>query len=129
MDRREGKARSSVRSAPGICRRLVALAAPMLLLSGLVTLTIAPPVRALAVRTKLPSLSIDDVKVKEGDSGSRKLVFTVTLSRPAVVRVHYRTSGGTATKKDFKAVHGTLRFDRSTRVAEDHGEGARRHTS
>ncbi len=90
----------------------LALAVPVLLLSGLVTLTIAPPVRAHAVKTRLPSLSIDDAKVKEGDSGSRKLVFTVTLSKPSSVRVHYRTSVGKATKKDFKAVHGTLRFTR-----------------
>ena len=124
----ERNARSNMRSAAGSGRRLVALAVPVLLLSGLVTLTIAPPVRAHAVRAKLPSISIDDAKVKEGDSGTNKLVFTVTLSKPSVVRVHYRTSGGTATKKDFKAVHGTLRFNRST-VAEDHGEGDRRRAA
>ncbi|MEO8425286.1 MAG: Calx-beta domain-containing protein, partial [Actinomycetota bacterium] len=77
------------------------------------TLTIAPPAGAHAVRSKLPSLSINDVKVHEGDSGSRKVVFTVRLSKPSVVRVQYRTSGGTAGKKDFKSVHGTLRFNRS----------------
>ncbi|MGZ5296806.1 MAG: Calx-beta domain-containing protein [Actinomycetota bacterium] len=102
-----------MRPATGTGRRLVALAVPVLLLSGLVILTIAPPARAHALGAKLPSISIDDAKVKEGDSGSRKLVFTVTLSRPSSVRVHYRTYGDTATKKDFKVVHGTLRFTRS----------------
>ena len=103
----------NVRSGPGSGRPLVALALPVLLLSGLVTLTIAPPVRAQAVRIKLPSISIDDAMVKEGSSGSSKLVFTVTLSRGSSVKVHYRTYSGTATKKDFKAIHGTLRFTRS----------------
>ncbi|MGZ5306890.1 MAG: Calx-beta domain-containing protein [Actinomycetota bacterium] len=102
-----------MRPVTGTGRRLVALAVPVLLLSGLVILTIAPPARAHALGAKLPSISIDDAKVKEGDSGSRKLVFTVTLSRPSSVRVHYRTYGDTATKKDFKVVHGTLRFTRS----------------
>ena len=95
-------------------RGLVALAVLPLLLSGLVILTIAPPVRAHAVNAKLPSISIASAKVNEGDSGIKKLVFTVRLSRPAVARVHYRTSVGTATKKDFKAVHGTLRFNANT---------------
>jgi chitinase len=106
-------ARSDIRSAAGSGRRFVALAVPVLLLSGLVILGIAPPVLAHAVRTRLPSLSIGDAKVREGDSGSAKLVFTVTLSRPSSVKVRYRTYGGTATKKDFKAIHGTLRFTRS----------------
>jgi large repetitive protein len=109
----EREARSRSRSAAGSGRRLVALAVPTMMLSGLMILTIAPRVEARAVRTRLPSISINDVKVQEGDSGSSKLVFTVRLSRPASVRVHYRTSGGTATKKDFSAVHGTLRFNGS----------------
>lgn len=108
------------RSARGIATsalargpRLFALALPVLLLSGLLVLMIAPPARARAQRMRPPALSIDDAKVVEGDSGSAKLVFTVTLSRPSAVRVHYRTYGGTATKKDFKPTHGTLRFSPS----------------
>jgi urease beta subunit len=87
---------------------------PPLLLSGILILTTAPRARAHTVRAKLPSISIDDVKVQEGDSGSSKLVFKVTLSRRATVTVHYRTSGGTATKKDFHAVHGTIHFSGSS---------------
>jgi hypothetical protein len=107
-------ARSTVRSTPGGGRRIGALATALLLLSGLMVLTIAPRARAHAVRTKLPSFSVNDVQVKEGDAGFNKLVFTVRLSRRASARVHYRVSSGTATKKDFKAVHGTLRFNRRT---------------
>lgn len=107
------KARSNVRRAPGTGRHLVALVASSVLLSGLMVLTIAPPVRAQAMRAKLPSISINDVKVKEGDSGTKKLVFTVRLSRRSPATVHYRVSGGTAIKDDFKAVHGTLRFTRN----------------
>ena len=110
----ERNARSTLRSAPESGRRLVALALPALLLSGLVTLTIAPPARALSILAKLPSISVNDVKVKEGDAGTNKLVFTVRLSKPSSARVHYRVSGNTATKTDFKAVHGTLRFNRTT---------------
>ena len=110
----ERNARSNLRSAPESGRRLVALALPVLLLSGLVTLTIAPSARALAVRAKLPSISVSDAKVKEGDAGTNKLVFTVRLSKPSSARVRYRVSGNTATKTDFKAIHGTLRFNRTT---------------
>ena len=52
--------------------------------------------------------------MKEGDAGTNKLVFTVRLSKSSSARVHYRVSGNTATKTDFKAVHGTLRFNRTT---------------
>ena len=84
----------------------------LLLLSGPLTQGItAPP--ASAAGSRIPSLAIDNAKVHEGDSGFNKLVFTVRLSRPSSARVHYRVSGGTATKKDFKAVHGTLRFNGS----------------
>jgi urease beta subunit len=114
MRRGKRNARSNVRSEPRTGRRLVALAMPPLLLSGILILTTAPRARAHTVRAKLPSISIDDVKVQEGDSGSSKLVFKVTLSRRATVTVHYRTSGGTATKKDFHAVHGTIHFGGSS---------------
>jgi hypothetical protein len=94
-------------------RRIVGLAMLPVLLSGAMMLAVASPVRALGVKTKLPSLTVANSRVKEGDSGTNKLVFTVRLSRPSAVRVHYRTSGGTATKKDFKPVHGTLRFNQN----------------
>ncbi len=81
----------------------------LILLSALMMQGVtAPP--AGGTPSKAPSLSIDNAKVKEGDSGRRKLVFTVTLSRPSSARVHYRTFSGTATKSDFVAVHGSLRF-------------------
>jgi ribosomal protein L35AE/L33A len=106
--------RTDLRSARRSAHRFVAFALPVLLLAGLVTATIAPPARALAVRTKLPSISVNNVKVQEGDSGTSRLVFTVRLSKPSSARVHYRVSGDTATKADFKAVHGSLRFNRNT---------------
>jgi uncharacterized repeat protein (TIGR01451 family) len=60
-----------------------------------------------------PTLSINDVSVTEGNTGTTNAVFTVTLS-PAVghtVTVNYATAGNTATSgTDFQAVSGTLTF-------------------
>ena len=111
LERNAGTDLRSAHRSPG---RFAAIAVPLLLLSGLMIATAALPARALAVRAKLPSISVDDMKVKEGDVGTSKLVFTVRLSRPSSARVHYRISRGTATKDDFTAVHGSLRFSRNT---------------
>ena len=61
----------------------------------------------------LPTLSIDDVSVAEGDPAS----FTVTLTGTSTqtVTVDYRTVGGTATQGiDYDAASGTLTFDVGT---------------
>lgn len=61
----------------------------------------------------LPSLSINDVSVVEGDSGTTNAVFTVTLSAASgqTVTVNYATADGTATQPaDYSSTSGTLTF-------------------
>ncbi|MBI2391069.1 MAG: hypothetical protein HYV09_15865 [Deltaproteobacteria bacterium] len=64
----------------------------------------------------IPSLSINDVTVTEGNSGTKTATFTVTLSSAATgtVTVAYATSDGTATAgptaADYVANTGTLTF-------------------
>ncbi|MFN8633983.1 MAG: Calx-beta domain-containing protein [Chloroflexota bacterium] len=61
----------------------------------------------------LPSLSIDDKSLAEGNSGSQALQFTVTLSPPSgqTVTVQYATANDTATAgADYTATSGTLTF-------------------
>jgi hypothetical protein len=102
---------STAARAAGSRRRVVGLVMLPMLLSGALSTAIASPVEARGVRATLPAITVDNARAKEGDSGTNKLVFTVRLSRASAVRVHYRTSGGTATRKDFTPVHGTLRFN------------------
>jgi len=61
-----------------------------------------------------PSLSIDDVQVNEGDSGTATATFTVTLSAPSgkTVTVNYATADGTAVNPgDYSSSSGLLTFD------------------
>ena len=61
----------------------------------------------------VPALSVNDIKVAEGDTGTAPAVFTVSLSAPttANVTVKYVTSDGTATSgKDYALAAGTLTF-------------------
>ncbi|MFN4257861.1 MAG: cellulose binding domain-containing protein [Gemmataceae bacterium] len=61
----------------------------------------------------LPLLSINNVAVLEGDSGTTTATFTVFLSTPAteLVTVQYATMNGTATAgSDYLATNGTLTF-------------------
>ena len=62
----------------------------------------------------LPILSIDDVQLREGDSGTTSFVFTVTRSGElsAVSSVDFATADGTATSanSDYVAESGTLNF-------------------
>lgn len=61
----------------------------------------------------LPSLSINDVGVAEGNAGTTAAVFTVTLSAASgeTVAVNYATADGTATQPvDYTATSGTLTF-------------------
>ena len=60
-----------------------------------------------------PTLFINDVSVKEGDSGVTNAAFTVVLSPPAAktVLVNYATVGGTASVgTDYRSTNGTLVF-------------------
>jgi len=61
----------------------------------------------------LPSLSINDVSVVEGNAGTVNAVFTVTLSAASgqSVGVNYATADGTATQPaDYTNTSGTLTF-------------------
>ncbi|WP_421359044.1 putative Ig domain-containing protein [Agrobacterium rosae] len=61
----------------------------------------------------VPSLSIDDVSVNEGNSGTSTATFTVSLSAASgqTVSVNYATADGTATAgSDYVARSGTLTF-------------------
>ncbi len=61
----------------------------------------------------LPSLSINDVTVTEGNSGTTNAVFTVSLSAASgqTVSVNYATADGTATQPaDYANSSGTLTF-------------------
>jgi len=60
-----------------------------------------------------PSLSINDVSTTEGDSGTKVLNFTVTLSAASnqTVTVDFATVPGTATTpSDYQSASGTLTF-------------------
>ena len=64
-------------------------------------------------QTSQPKLSVANTSVQEGNSGSRDMVFDVTLSAPAdhVVTVNYKTQDFTAAAgTDYQAVQGTLTF-------------------
>ncbi len=61
----------------------------------------------------LPSLTVGDASLTEGDSGSQAMTFQVHLSPAAAqtVQVQYATADGTATAgSDYTAANGTLTF-------------------
>ncbi len=60
-----------------------------------------------------PAVSIGDVSIAEGDSGTSQATFTVSLSAPSgkPISVDYATADGTATAPaDYAAAAGTLTF-------------------
>ena len=59
------------------------------------------------------SFSINDVRIKEGNSGAVNAVFTITYNGPVVpVSVQYATANGTATAGvDYLAASGTVTFN------------------
>jgi Ca2+-binding RTX toxin-like protein len=67
-----------------------------------------------------PVISIDDVSILEGDSGTKDLTFTVSLSNASddIVTVDYGTANDTATAiSDYLAITGTLSFAPSELIA------------
>jgi hypothetical protein len=67
------------------------------------------PVTSVAV----PTLSVGDVSLSEGQNGTTNFTFTVSLSSPStsVVTVNYATADGTAlAASDYAAASGTLTF-------------------
>ncbi len=72
--------------------------------------------KGVATSPSGPALSIDDVQVTEGDSGTVDASFTVTLSEPlaSTVTVDFDTVEATAVEpEDFTAASGTVTFDPS----------------
>ena len=65
------------------------------------------------VAAGVPLLSVSDVSVAEGSSGTVQAAFAVSLSRASTqaVSVAYATSDGTATAPDYAAASGTVRFE------------------
>jgi hypothetical protein len=65
-----------------------------------------------------PFLSIADMTIEEGDTGTTNLVFTVTLTNPpstGSVTVNYATSDDTATAgSDYTSASGSLTFPQGT---------------
>ncbi|MDT4896592.1 MAG: large repetitive protein [Acidobacteriota bacterium] len=62
----------------------------------------------------IPAITIDDVSIAEGDSGTKTVNFTVSLSMnpTATVTVDYATADGTATAgSDYQSASGTLTFN------------------
>lgn len=60
-----------------------------------------------------PSLSISDVTLTEGDSGTKLATFTVTLSSATnlTVTANFATADGTANSADYQSTSGTVTFN------------------
>ena len=73
----------------------------------------SPPITITVGSVLLPTLSVNDASVNEGQSGTTNATFTVTLSSASLgsVTVGYATSNGSATAPgDFTSTSGTLTF-------------------
>jgi len=59
-----------------------------------------------------PSISISDVSIAEGDSGTKLANFTVMLSAASdlTVTVNFATANGTANSSDYQSTSGTVTF-------------------
>ena len=76
-----------------------------------------------------PRISINDVTVTEGNTGTRPITFTVSLSAAydVPVTVHYATANGTATAgSDYQAASGTLTIPAGQTSRNHHRAGQRR---
>lgn len=84
-------------------------------LSGATNSVIADALGVGTIRNDdvLPSLSVNDVSITEGDGGSKQLTFTITRSssNSTATTVQFSTSNGTATAgSDFNLTQGTITF-------------------
>jgi uncharacterized protein YhjY with autotransporter beta-barrel domain len=80
---------------------------------GVVSSTAGPAIGTIIDDDGAPMLTINDVSVTEGDTGTASLVFTVSLSAASgrMVTVDYETSDGTALAPgDYAAALDTLTF-------------------
>jgi hypothetical protein len=95
---------------PSRCHRAVHGFRPLaILLAGAVSGVISAPSASLAA--PLPTLSINDVTVTEGNAGTLTVNFTVTQDGRGKSSVRYATEEGTASSPgDFRAKTGTLKF-------------------
>ena len=76
-----------------------------------------------------PSVSINDVTVTEGNTGSVNATFTLTLSAAygTPITVHYATADGTATAgSDYTAASGDVTFAAGQTSSHHHRRGHRR---
>ena len=70
-----------------------------------------PATHARPAAASAPTISISNATLKEGDSGTTKAVFKVTLSKGARAKVHYATHDLAATAgSDYGQAEGTLTF-------------------
>jgi len=70
----------------------------------------------------LPAISVNDISVLEGNSGTTNAIFIVSLSAPSgqPITVQYSTADGTATAgSDYAAKTGTLTFPAGTGTRND----------
>lgn len=75
------------------------------------TATVSPVLSDLRIGIQEPDITVNDVRLTEGDSGTTDAVFTVRLNEPVghTVTVAWETQGGTATAgADYTATSGTL---------------------
>jgi Zn-dependent metalloprotease len=74
-------------------------------------------VNVFSCTPKVPSISVADVQIAEGDAGEKQMTFTVLLSTPTMVpvSVRYELVDGTARHgNDFDRAEGTLVIPAST---------------
>jgi PKD repeat protein len=77
------------------------------------TLSALPGNYGTIVNDDAPAISVGDVSVTEGNTGTTAMTFTVSLDQPGFspVTVHYATADGTAAAgSDYQAASGDLTF-------------------
>lgn len=81
--------------------------------NGLISETEGESVVTIEDNDAMPTVTIEDIKVTEGATGTKNMVFKVLLSNPAAgnVTVNYITSNGVAIAgEDYTAKSGTVTF-------------------